>query len=135
MIWVGSITSPKVTKHSPSPSPTQPKISDQATGRALNGLILFHIINHLHSGSHFAYFTTIFWHNQLFRKRKINYILFSGWINSFLSWEAFEPLARLSYNIYLVHMTIMWYFFGKNTYTASLSDLWMVIGHFILISV
>ena len=70
--------------------------------------------------------------DQRLRKRQKIYFLFSGWINSFLSWEAFEPLARLSYNIYLVHMTIMWYFFAKNTHTASLSDLWMVIGHFIL---
>jgi peptidoglycan/LPS O-acetylase OafA/YrhL len=40
-----------------------------------------------------------------------------------LSWEAFEPLARLSYNVYLVHMTIMFIFIGKQSFTVSISDL------------
>lgn len=31
----------------------------------------------------------------------------SGWVNDFLSWEPFEPLSRLCYNIYLVHLTIL----------------------------
>jgi hypothetical protein len=50
----------------------------------------------------------------------------SGWVNTFLSWEGFEPLARLSYNIYLVHMTMMNIFLGWQTFTVSLSDLYSV---------
>ena len=49
-----------------------------------------------------------------------------GWINQFLSWEAFEPFARLSYNIYLVHMTVMFILIGKEDFTESISDLLMV---------
>lgn len=31
----------------------------------------------------------------------------SGPVNTFLSWKGFQPLAKLSYGIYLVHILIM----------------------------
>jgi len=49
-----------------------------------------------------------------------------GWVNQFLSWEGFEPLAKLSYNIYLIHMTIMYILIGKMQFTYSLSVLGVV---------
>ncbi len=36
----------------------------------------------------------------------------SGWINTFLSWGGFVPLSRLSYIIYLTHMTIITVVYG-----------------------
>ena len=57
-----------------------------------------------------------------------NILFVSGWVNQFLSWEAFEPLARLSYNIYLIHMTVMYIFIGKKTFTVSWSDL-LAVSH------
>ncbi len=30
-----------------------------------------------------------------------------GWINSFLSWEGFVPLGKLSFNIYLIHFDLI----------------------------
>ena len=32
---------------------------------------------------------------------------YGGWINDFLSWGAFVPLSRLSYIIYLMHLTVI----------------------------
>ncbi len=32
---------------------------------------------------------------------------FLGWINEFLSWGGFIPLSRMSYVIYLIHVTIL----------------------------
>ena len=56
------------------------------------------------------------------------YGLFShlGWINTFLSWEAFEPLAKLSYNIYLVHISVDLVLVAQTTFTASVSDIMVV---------
>ena len=62
-----------------------------------------------------------------------NTLNISGWVNQFLSWEGFEPLAKLSYNIYLIHMTIMFCLIGKMSFTSSLSTLGTVIISFSLI--
>ena len=44
-----------------------------------------------------------------------------GPVNSILSWPAWIPLARLSYCIYLVHMTVIAYFVSIITYSVTFS--------------
>jgi len=51
---------------------------------------------------------------------------FLGWINSFLSWEAFEPLAKLSYNIYLVHFSVIYVLSARDSFTAAISNILVV---------
>ena len=50
----------------------------------------------------------------------------SGWVNRFLSWEGFEPLARLTYTTYLVHMTVIAVINIKQNFTVAVSDLFAV---------
>ena len=35
---------------------------------------------------------------------------YGGFIDKFLSWPVFAPLARLTYTIYLIHLHIMFHF-------------------------
>ena len=49
-----------------------------------------------------------------------------GWVNHFLSWEGFEPLARLTYTTYLVHMTVIAVINIKQNFTVAVSDLYAV---------
>ena len=49
-----------------------------------------------------------------------------GWVNRFLSWEGFEPLARLTYTTYLVHMTVIAVINIKQNFTVEVSDLYAV---------
>ena len=44
-----------------------------------------------------------------------------GPINTILSWRAWAPLARLSYCIYLVHMTVISYYSSLASYTITIS--------------
>ena len=44
-----------------------------------------------------------------------------GPINTILSWRAWVPLARLSYCIYLVHMTVLSYYASLASYTVAIS--------------
>jgi len=53
-------------------------------------------------------------------------IFFTGWINSFLSWEGFEPLSRLSFIIYLVHITIIEITDAQISYPLHLSHMFAV---------
>ncbi|XP_059091947.1 nose resistant to fluoxetine protein 6-like [Tigriopus californicus] len=46
-----------------------------------------------------------------------------GFINTFLSWGFFTPLARLTYMAYLVHIDIVAMFVYSLTYTLELNDL------------
>ena len=45
-----------------------------------------------------------------------------GPVNSLLSWRAWVPLARMSYCIYLVHMTVLAYYSSLASYTVSISQ-------------
>ena len=51
----------------------------------------------------------------------------TGWVNEFLSWEGFQPLSRLTYIIYLVHMTV-------NTILHSYATFVMVSSNFLQVS-
>jgi peptidoglycan/LPS O-acetylase OafA/YrhL len=53
------------------------------------------------------------------------FIVSTGWINQLLSWEGFEPLARLTYTTYLVHVTVIAVLIVKQSNTVSLSNLFV----------
>ena len=63
---------------------------------------------------------------------------YGGWINDFLSWGAFVPLSRLSYIIYLTHLTVIqfletlqdFYIPGTNTMMVRFYFI-TVVGRFI----
>ncbi|KAL5011613.1 hypothetical protein ScPMuIL_010164 [Solemya velum] len=55
-----------------------------------------------------------------------------GFINTFLSWKVFVPLARLTYCAYLVHPCIIAYFSARQRTTTYYTDIDMVcqyLGH------
>ena len=39
-----------------------------------------------------------------------------GWINEFLSWEAFQPLSKVSFIVYLIHYDFLNIFFQHNQF-------------------
>ena len=45
----------------------------------------------------------------------------AGWINRFLSWEGFQPLSKLTYIIYLVHISVINVLIGHQTYVVTIS--------------
>ena len=54
---------------------------------------------------------TMFWFRNIYlhlitSRSRIHVGSFSGFVNQLLSWEAFQPLSRVSYIMYLVHITI-----------------------------
>ena len=61
----------------------------------------------------------------------MHYNIIPGWVNRFLSWEGFEPLARLTYTTYLVHMTVMAVLNVKQNFTVSVSDIYAVRHSFL----
>jgi hypothetical protein len=52
--------------------------------------------------------------------------LVPGLVNTFLSWELFSPLARLSYMAYLIHYYVLMIFFCSANYAMELSNLMLV---------
>jgi len=53
-----------------------------------------------------------------------------GPINTFLSWRAWAPLARMSYCMYLVHMTVLLYYCSLPSYTVTVTH--PLVVYFIL---
>lgn len=51
---------------------------------------------------------------------------YGGYINSFLSWGFFLPLAKLSYMVYLLHFDIVMAFFLSLAHTTELTNFFMV---------
>ena len=50
-----------------------------------------------------------------------------GLVNKFLSWGVFQPLAKVSYMVYLTHLTVMDYLYGySRTYEAESSHFYQV---------
>ena len=59
------------------------------------------------------------------------YIPFNlGWINTFLSWPAFIPLSRMSYIIYLTHLSVMGVLQGTTFYQMEGTNIIMVSKRF-----
>jgi len=51
---------------------------------------------------------------------------FGGFINSFLSWGLWAPLAKMSYSCYLMHFNVLWWFVYQPTYRMYISQpLWI----------
>ncbi len=55
----------------------------------------------------------------------VNWLLL-GFINTFLSWEAFGPLGRLAFNIYLVQYPVIAVVFPQFTYPVVATFLLIV---------
>ena len=49
-----------------------------------------------------------------------------GPVNTILSWKAWVPLARMSYCIYLVHLTVMSYYQSLPSYTVTVSQAFCI---------
>ena len=52
--------------------------------------------------------------------------LFTGVIDSFLSWGFFLPLARITYMAYLIHYDILMVFYYSMDYAIDMSNLLLV---------
>ncbi len=57
--------------------------------------------------------------------------LLLGFINTFLSWEAFGPLGKLSFNVYLVHYEIFPLIFAQFLYPVVITHLTVVMYYYI----
>lgn len=53
----------------------------------------------------------------------IGCIKYKGPINSFLSHKLWKPIARISYSIYVSHLTLQWLMYGSTKTSQYLSDL------------
>ena len=53
-----------------------------------------------------------------------------GWINDLLSWEAFQPLSKISYLMYLTHISIYQVITQSFTYTFTYSHMIAVLYFF-----
>ena len=61
---------------------------------------------------------------------KMNVILNSvGFVNTFLSWKAFQPLSRLAFTVYLVHYSLVQLLWNLNSsFSVNLTYLYCVSG-------
>jgi len=48
---------------------------------------------------------------------------YGGFINSFLSWGFFKPLARMNYIVYLIHEGLITTVYSSLTYTVEFTDI------------
>ena len=49
-----------------------------------------------------------------------------GWVNTFLSWKAFQPLSKLSFGMYLLHYNIEPLLWGLNTFRFNVTHFYCV---------
>jgi len=52
---------------------------------------------------------------------------YGGWVNEFLSWEAFQPLSRVSFIMYLTHLTVYSVVAASMTFEVTYTHLTAVI--------
>ncbi len=52
--------------------------------------------------------------------------LLSGFINTFLSWEAFGPLGKMAFTVYLIHYPLLRLIIAQYTYPVVVSNLLIV---------
>lgn len=50
----------------------------------------------------------------------------SGWANTFLSWEGFMPLSKISFVIYLIHLAVINVFVAQITFNFEATHLFQV---------
>jgi len=58
----------------------------------------------------------------------------SGFVNRFLCWEAFAPLARLSFVVYLTHDLVINQFAAYVAFPVEFTFLWWVSKRQLIIS-
>ena len=61
--------------------------------------------------------------------------IISGWINDFLSWEAFAPLSRLTFVMFLVHQSVINVLAAQFSFSYEGTPFFMVFTTHIFISV
>jgi peptidoglycan/LPS O-acetylase OafA/YrhL len=47
----------------------------------------------------------------------------AGFINKFLSWKAFIPLSRLTFSVYLIHVWIVWIYWGSRRDLVDMNNI------------
>ncbi|XP_064616859.1 LOW QUALITY PROTEIN: nose resistant to fluoxetine protein 6-like [Liolophura sinensis] len=60
---------------------------------------------------------------------------YGGFVNTFLSWNAFIPLSRLTYCAYLIHPLVMYYYyFSQRTpvYGSDLNEIYIFLGNAVM---
>ena len=60
---------------------------------------------------------------------------FSGWIHDFLSWEAFQPLSKVSFIMYLTHLTIYPIVIQSFTYSFTYTHTIAVLYFFTVLTI
>ena len=60
---------------------------------------------------------------------------YGGWVNDFLSWEAFGTLGKLTYCTYLIHYTFLVFFYSSMSYSTELTSFLLVrnVAQFLLL--
>ncbi len=59
---------------------------------------------------------------------------YGGWVNAFLSWSVFRPLARLTYGAYLVHVGVIQYLiFSQQSFVFFSGATWVQFYLFVII--
>ena len=46
-----------------------------------------------------------------------------GWINKFLSWGFFVPLARMSFMVYLIHLGLIFGYYFSLNHSVEFTDI------------
>ncbi len=57
--------------------------------------------------------------------------LFIGFINAFLSWEAFGPLGKMAFNVYLIHYPIIRLVMAQYAYPVVVTNM-LIVSSFML---
>ena len=59
-------------------------------------------------------------------------LIYTGYIDSFLSWRAFIPLSRLTYGVYLIHSIILFWYYASEKALIDMS-IFQLVSLFIFI--
>lgn len=65
---------------------------------------------------------------HIVHKELLILLLYSGWINDFLSWGGFIPLSRISYIIYLMHFVVIYTMKSVQTHFIDGNNTYMVLS-------
>ena len=56
------------------------------------------------------------------------YYGYGGFLNRFLSWNIWVPLGRVSYAVYLIHVTVIDYVTGEDAHAMLFSGIWNTVS-------
>lgn len=102
-------------------------LSNFAFGACYFGLDdFFHNPHGIYKSASYQTFLRLIW------SVNISWIIFAchhgigGLVNRFLSYRIWQPTARLSFNIYIIHISVITYFIAKSQNQFYFDDLFMV---------